>query len=91
MIEIYKTNENNELEELEAYRKLELNLEKLLKYGFDINENANNEKYKFVSCDLYYVDDNFPRLSEKDIHFQEIGKVTYELFISTLERFKKEN
>ena len=65
-------------------------IEKLLKYGFDIDENSNNEKYKFVDCCAYNVDDEFPRLQEKDIKYQEIGKVTYELFLSTLERFKKE-
>lgn len=65
-------------------------IEKLLNYGFDINENSNNEKYKFIDCNTYRVDDEFPRLQEKDIKYQEIGKVTYELFLSTLDRFKKE-
>lgn len=65
-------------------------IEKLLKYGFDIDENANAEKYKFMNISIYYVDEDFPRLTEKDIKFQEIGKITYELILSALEKFKKE-
>ena len=65
-------------------------IEKLLKYGFDINENSNTEKYKFNECNIYGVDDGFPRLLESDIKYQEIGKITYELILSTLEKFKKE-
>lgn len=65
-------------------------IEKLLKYGFDINENSNTERYKFVDKVIYNVDKNFPRLVESDIKFQEIGKVTYELILNSLEQFKKE-
>lgn len=65
-------------------------IEKLLKYGFDINENSNTEKYKFNECNIYGVDDGFPRLLESDIKYQEIGKITYELILNTLEKFKKE-
>jgi len=65
-------------------------IDKLLKYGFDIEENANMEKYKFVDYSIYYVDESFPRLLDSDIKYQEIGKVTYELILPTLEKFKKE-
>ena len=61
-----------------------------MKYGFDINENSNTEKYKFNECNIYGVDDGFPRLLESDIKYQEIGKITYELILNTLEKFKKE-
>lgn len=65
-------------------------IEKLLKYGFDIDENANTEKYKFVELKIYGVENNFPRILESDIKYQEIGKITYELILNTLERFVKE-
>lgn len=65
-------------------------IDKLLKYGFDINENSNTEKYKFVDLKIYNVDDNFPRLVESDIKYHEIGKITYELILNALEKFKKE-
>lgn len=65
-------------------------IEKLLQYGFDVDENSNTEKYKFVDLSIYNVDDKFPRLLESDIKYQEIGKVTYELILPTLEKFKKE-
>lgn len=65
-------------------------IEKLLQYGFDVDENSNTEKYKFVDLSIYNVDDKFPRLLETDIKYQEIGKVTYELILPTLEKFKKE-
>lgn len=65
-------------------------IEKLIKYGFDINENANTEQYKFVEYKIYQVDDNFPRLLESDIKYQEIGKITYELILNTLEKYRKE-
>ncbi len=65
-------------------------IDKLLKYGFDINENSNREKYKFVDCIVYNVDDSFPRLLDSDIKHQEIGKVTYELLLNTLDKYKKE-
>ena len=58
--------------------------------NFDINENSNTEKYKFNECNIYGVDDGFPRLLESDIKYQEIGKITYELILNTLEKFKKE-
>lgn len=65
-------------------------IEKLLKYGFDINENSNIEKYKFVDKSIYDVDYGFPRLLEGDIKYQEIGKVSYELILNTLDKYKKE-
>lgn len=65
-------------------------IEKLLKYGFDINENSNTEKYKFVKLLIYGVDNGFPRLLETDIKYQEIGKISYELILNTLDKFKKE-
>lgn len=65
-------------------------IEKLLKYGFDINENSNREKYKFIECAVYNVGNNFPRLLDSDIKYQEIGKVTYELILNTLDKYKKE-
>jgi len=65
-------------------------LGKLLLYGFDLSDDCCNEKYKILSCTLYKVDDEFPRIQETDIKFQEVCKLSYELIINTLERFKEE-
>lgn len=63
---------------------------KLLNYGFDVENNENNEKYSVASMSIYMVEEDFPRILEKDIKYQEIGNVSYELVVSTLDRFKKE-
>ena len=78
------------MSELTSNESKEKFVDKLLKYGFDINENSNIEKYKFFNFNIYNVDDNFPRLLESDIKYQQIGKVSYELILNTLESFKKE-
>lgn len=65
-------------------------LEKLISYGFDLSDDCCNVKYKILSCTLYKVDGEFPRIQETDIKFQEICKLSYELIINTLERFREE-
>lgn len=68
----------------------EVFIEKLIKYGFDFENNSNMEKYKFMNISFYSVDDAFPRLKESDIKYQEIGKITYELILNTLDKYKKD-
>lgn len=68
----------------------EVFIEKLIKYGFDFENNSNIEKYKFMNISFYKIDDAFPRLKESDVKYQEIGKVTYELLLNTLDKYKKD-
>jgi hypothetical protein len=64
-------------------------IDKLLACGFDLSDDCCNVKYKILSCTQYKVDDGFPRMQESDIKYQEICKVSYELIINTLEKFKE--
>jgi len=65
-------------------------VEKLLRYGFDVEDNNNQERYKIISITTYVVDQKFPRLLETDIKHQEISNVSYDLVLSTLDKFRKE-
>ncbi|KJS02425.1 MAG: hypothetical protein VR68_02795 [Peptococcaceae bacterium BRH_c4a] len=75
---------------IEADETREKFLEKLISYGFDLSDDCCNVKYKILSCTLYKVDDEFPRIQETDVKFQEICKLSYELIINALERFREE-
>lgn len=75
---------------IEADETREKFLRKLISYGFDLSDDCCNVKYKILSCTIYRVDDEFPRIQETDIKFQEICKLRYELIINTLERFREE-
>lgn len=78
------------LQLIEADETRERFLNKLLSYGFDLSDDCCNVKYKILSCILYKVDDEFPRIQESDIKFQEICKLSYELIINALEKFREE-
>lgn len=78
------------LQMIDADETREKFLDKLLAYGFDLSDDCCNLKYRILSCTLYKVDDEFPRIQESDIKFQEICKLSYELIINALEKFKEE-
>ena len=63
---------------------------KLVAYGFDISDENIKLNFKTIDMQMYIVDENFPRLKETDIKFQEITKMTYELIINTLDKYKVE-
>lgn len=63
-------------------------LEKLIKYGYSVGA-VENKKYQVVSLHTYTVDETFPRLTDADIKYTEIGKVSYELIINTLDKYKE--
>jgi len=75
----------NEIDSDETKEKF---ITKLVSYGFDITDDSCKMKLKVYSMNHYKVNDTFPRLLETDIKFQEINKVSYELIINTLEKFK---
>ena len=65
-------------------------IQKLLNYGFDVNDNENNERFRIDSISIYEVGEDFPRILEDDIKYQEIRNVSYEIVLSAIEKFRKE-
>lgn len=78
---------NNEIKSLELKQQF---LTKLSEYGFSEENSFVNYKFSVHNISIYEVREEFPRLNEADIKFQEIGNIQYELFINTLERYKVE-
>lgn len=68
----------------------ELFLGKLAEYGLDLTDECCSEKYSVVSQHFYTVNSEFPRILEPDVKFKEICKVSYELIINSLDRFKED-
>lgn len=68
----------------------ELFINKVLEYGFNPKIDFQRNKYIVDKITFYEVKDGFPRLSEKDIKYQEIDNVTYEIIIKTIEKYKVE-
>jgi hypothetical protein len=77
------------LERIDIDETKESFLGKLAEYGLDLIDEYCSEKYNVVSQHFYIVDDKFPRILESDVKIQEICKVSYELIISSLDRFKE--
>ena len=68
----------------------ELFLGKIQAYGVSMVDECCSEKFNVVSAQSYLVSDEFPRLTEGDMKHKEICKVSYELIINSLSRFKEE-
>ena len=56
----------------------------------DVNDNENNERFRIDSISIYEVGEDFPRILEDDIKYQEIRNVSYEIVLSAIEKFRKE-
>ncbi len=67
----------------------ELFLNKIQTYGISLSDDCCNKKFNVISVQSYHVDEEFPRLLEADIKYKEICKVSYELIINSLDRFKE--
>lgn len=78
------------LEKIDMDETKESFLGKLAEYGLDLTDECCSEKFSVVSQRLYAVNSEFPRIMESDVKFQEICKVSYELIINSLERFKED-
>lgn len=78
------------LEKIDIDETRESFLRKLAIYGLDLTDECCSEKYSVVSRHLYTIDSEFPRILESDVKFQEICKVSYELIINSLDRFKED-
>lgn len=79
----------NVLKKIDMDETRELFLSKIQTHGISLNDECCSEKFNVVSAQSYLVDDAFPRLLESDIKHKEICKVSYELIINSLERFKE--
>ncbi len=75
--------------QIETNEVKELFINKLMKYGFDIEDNENKEKFKFSHFNIYKVDDKFPRLREEDIIYPEIIQVSYQLDVHAIDKYKE--
>lgn len=64
--------------------------EKLNKIGFAPDEEYRLLKYRNTEPLIYLVNNDFPCIKEKDIKHQEIAKVSYELILNTLEKFRSD-
>ena len=63
-------------------------IEKVVSYGYDVNSsNDSFHKYRVASMDFYKVDENFPKITLQNIPYSEIARVTYELSISSIDKF----
>lgn len=63
-------------------------IEKLVKYGYCIGD-LEHKRYQVLSMNSYLVDTKFPRFLEDDVKHSEIAKVSYELIINSLEKYKE--
>ena len=57
---------------------------KLIDYGYDTDYSEKYNKFSVISATIYEVTDKFPKLTEKDIKYQEIDSVSYEIMIKPL-------
>lgn len=64
--------------------------EKLAKLGFAPDEEYRNYKFRSKEPVFYLVDEHFPCLKESDIQHLEIAKISYELILKMLEKYRSE-
>lgn len=77
------------LDKIEFDEVREAFLGKLARYGLDLTDECCSEKFSVASVHFYTVDSDFPRILEEDVKYKEICKVSYELIINSLDRFKE--
>lgn len=66
-------------------------INKVLKYGYVDEDNSNNNnKFEVKKMCSYCVNNDFPKLTRKNVTSMMITKVSYDLSISSLESFKEE-
>lgn len=66
----------------------DLFVEKVVQYGYDIdNTNLNSHKYRTSKMCFYKVDNDFPKITAKEVPNIEIVRVSYELSISSIEKY----
>lgn len=63
-------------------------IDKLSDYGYDFNQDNLEFKLKVHSINFYEINSEFPRLTQNDILFPQITKISYELNIDSISCFK---
>ena len=65
-------------------------INKVLKYGYtDEDYESNNHKFEVRWIKSYFVNDKFPKIIRNKLNIPEISNVTYELNISSLDKYKE--
>ena len=77
------------VKQIELNETKELFFSKVQSYGINLTDECCMERFNVISMQSYGVSSDFPRLTEDDIKHKEICKVSYELIINSLERFKE--
>ena len=63
-------------------------VEKIVRYGYDVNSNSHNfHKYRVSKMCFYKVDAEFPKITNLNVPHPEIVRVTYELSISSIDKY----
>ena len=65
-------------------------LSKLSSYGFDISDKTFDKRFDVKSLNLYLVNGNFPRLTEKKVPYAEMTDISYSLIINSLACYMEE-
>ena len=81
----------NILSKVEDDETRTLFMERVCSFGFTIaDECLCLSKYRVVSMTGYNVDEGFPRVTVDVVPYKEIGKLSYELIINMIEKYKEE-
>lgn len=68
----------------------EMFVNKMLKYGYvDEDENINKYKFEVANVSKYLINNDFPKLTRKDVKNLAITQVKYELLLSSIEEYKE--
>lgn len=76
-------------DKIDSFDLKDLLMKKITEKGYSLQNSNCSYRFRFVSKNIYFVNDDFPRIKKEDIRHSEIEDVMYSLIISSLERFKK--
>lgn len=63
-------------------------IKKVIQYGYNVNGNHSSfNKYRVLKMSFYSVDNDFPKITADKVPYSEIVRVTYELSISSIEKY----
>lgn len=82
---------NSILDSLDDYKVKEDFINKIIKYGYIIEDTGiKNYKFEVKFVTFYSINDDFPKLTKNNINTSAITHVTYDILISALDKFKEE-
>ena len=80
------------LNEVEDAELKDLFLSKVTAYGYQVGmEEQPFPRYKVHACSSYLVSDGFPRITNRDVKFDEITKVAYSIATSGIKKFLEDD